>query len=753
MAKRVHDIELKFIASLKDYEAKLAEMPGMTEKQVKKASNRFLKEWKSLQKGLKKTTATGAASALGKFGDESKKAAEQLKDFEDRAGEADSILAALGGGLSEISPKAGAFVQAFAEGASVIEATARSGTGLVKMLGPLAIAVGAGALAYRELSLGIEEANQKIETQKGKLDQVEAMHRAVKEAALLHRLAIGEITEAQFAEIGAAQKANDLFGPMLAEMNIEKEELANRLNDERKALAALEVEQKRVTKSQGIMVMNTGLASQAIETSESKVASLEASYAALETRIGHTEGAQERYRKDLNATTTAEKNTKGLEKRVDLLEQYEDQLKASADLVEGASLQMPTLDVDMSAFQKLATDYRGKLADVETAYSENAEALDDIQKKQFETAKDLGKDTTQLLAEQLAEREKLEANYHASRNIVFENSEKAAQDFINETSTMLEDELDKFAATVSKFAPASSIFEKTKATYEKQFSAFEASTLSARSSMDELHKAQIEAAEGTGQDLLSVYQNQAADLLSFEQNVADGRQAIQDKANAEMAENYIEAVETATAIGLAIINELADHQMQKSAENAERLRLLLENEDAQLTADQKKNIEARLAEEQKMADKLFRLQQAAAIASIIMDTAAGMMKAVKQLGPLFGAIAAAGVGIMGGVQAGVVLSQKPPKFHTGGAISDRAPDELDIRVTRPEMVLNAIGASTLGRDTVSAANSGRGLAQNQTVVVQWRNRVLDVVTSDIARRPSPIRSAIRRSSRSGHRRS
>ena len=42
MAKRVHDIELKFIASLKDYEAKLAEMPGMTEKQVKKASNRFL---------------------------------------------------------------------------------------------------------------------------------------------------------------------------------------------------------------------------------------------------------------------------------------------------------------------------------------------------------------------------------------------------------------------------------------------------------------------------------------------------------------------------------------------------------------------------------------------------------------------------------------------------------------------------------------------------------------------------------------
>ncbi len=754
MAKRVHDIELKFIASLKDFEAKLAEMPGMTEKQVKKASNRFLKEWQKTQKGLRKVSEGGASKALGEFTDETERASQKLKDFEDSAGEADSILAALGGGLSEISPTAGAFVQGFAEGASVLEATARSGTGLIRVLGPLGVAVGAGALAYRELSRGIEEANENIEIQRSKLDEVESMHRAVKEAALLHRLALGEITEAQFNEIGAAQKASDLFGPMLDRMNEERSELGATLSKEEKSLKRLQKQQEQTSKSQGIMVMDTGLVSKSVENSTNRISSLSDQYNALETRIANTQGAQERYRNDLISTQKTESQKKSLETRIDLLEQYEDQLKATTLTIKDFEDSMPELDVDRTAFEELSKGFRDQLETIEERYASTLETLESQQEDQLATAKKLGEDTTQLTEDQLVERERLEASYFEARDRVFQNAEKRAQEFIKETTKTIESEVDQFNNKMSSLSigPEVSAFEATRKKYSGELEKLDTDTEKAFSSIKELQQTQLESVEALGGDMFEVYSNQNAQLLEMYQSSADARVALEEEANKEQLENWLNLVDNITSTAFSMIDTITEKELEKRSKSAEAIRAMLEDEESNLTKEQRAELEKRLQLEQEAADKAFQLQQKAAIAEIIIDTAMGIAKSIMEFGPILGAIRAIPMGVAGGIAISKVKSQEPPKLHTGGIVNDIAPDEVNARLLRSEMVLSPQGVSTLGRDAVDAANSGRGGGMSQTVVVQWRNRVLDVVTEDISRRPSPIRSAIRRNRRSGHRR-
>ena len=68
--------------------------------------------------------------------------------------------------------------------------------------------------------------------------------------------------------------------------------------------------------------------------------------------------------------------------------------------------------------------------------------------------------------------------------------------------------------------------------------------------------------------------------------------------------------------------------------------------------------------------KLFRMDQAAKLASIGMNTAEGIVKAVAAFPTSVppGAPWTYMIGAMGAAQAGMVLSQKPPKYARGGMI-------------------------------------------------------------------------------------
>ena len=98
---------------------------------------------------------------------------------------------------------------------------------------------------------------------------------------------------------------------------------------------------------------------------------------------------------------------------------------------------------------------------------------------------------------------------------------------------------------------------------------------------------------------------------------------------------------------------------------------------------------------------LFRVQQAAAVAQIGFNTATAVMGAFdtyKQFAP----IAIAGILATSAAQLAQVMTQKPPKLHTGGIVGG-APDEVSVTLLKGEGVLS--------RETVQRIGGEDGLRE------------------------------------------
>ena len=140
---------------------------------------------------------------------------------------------------------------------------------------------------------------------------------------------------------------------------------------------------------------------------------------------------------------------------------------------------------------------------------------------------------------------------------------------------------------------------------------------------------------------------------------------------------------------------------------------------------------------------LYRLQQAAAITSIIIDTAQAIMKA-QTLGPIAGTAAGLAIGAMGAAQLAVVTATPPP-FHVGGII----PDGAGLASVLPgESVLTREATAKLGTEGVRDLNSGMG---SPTIVVEqvYKHKIFDSFVQDNINKGGPLASAIRGTSRVG----
>jgi len=139
---------------------------------------------------------------------------------------------------------------------------------------------------------------------------------------------------------------------------------------------------------------------------------------------------------------------------------------------------------------------------------------------------------------------------------------------------------------------------------------------------------------------------------------------------------------------------------------------------------------------------LYRLQQAAAITSIIIDTAKGIMK-YAALGPA-GIPGGVAIGALGATQAAVVAATPPP-FHVGGII----PDGAGLASVLPgESVLTREATAKLGADGVRDLNSGMG---SPTLVIEqvYKHKIFDSFVQDNINKGGPLASAIRGTSRVG----
>jgi hypothetical protein len=166
--------------------------------------------------------------------------------------------------------------------------------------------------------------------------------------------------------------------------------------------------------------------------------------------------------------------------------------------------------------------------------------------------------------------------------------------------------------------------------------------------------------------------------------------------------------------------------------------------EARLTAEREAAAERETIERQ-AAEDAFYMQQAAAIASTIVAGAQAVVAAF-QLGPVAGAIAAAGIGALTGIQLGIIAGTKP-EFHAGGFVRDGYPDEVDIRALSGEGIANRQAMSVPeNRAALSAMNAGQAVG-GVTVLRIGRKEAREIARTDIRSDgiiPQTMRSIARR---------
>ncbi len=153
----------------------------------------------------------------------------------------------------------------------------------------------------------------------------------------------------------------------------------------------------------------------------------------------------------------------------------------------------------------------------------------------------------------------------------------------------------------------------------------------------------------------------------------------------------------------------------------------------------------------------FRAQQVAMTGQIAMYTAAATQRALADLGPVAGALAAGGIVGAGLAQTAVVWSQQPPELAAGGLIraehlwgASRSPDHGAASVAAGEYVVSRRGVDAAGVEELDRINRGEPSTVRAEITMRYRHRPFDRFIEDNLQRPGPLGNAISGTRRPGH---
>ena len=100
----------------------------------------------------------------------------------------------------------------------------------------------------------------------------------------------------------------------------------------------------------------------------------------------------------------------------------------------------------------------------------------------------------------------------------------------------------------------------------------------------------------------------------------------------------------------------------------------------------------------------FNIRKGTAISEAVINTALAVTRAIAELGPVAGPLAAAAITATGAAQIALIASEAP-KFHTGGMIGP-APDERVITAQPGEFVLSKQTVQRVGAENIERMNRG-----------------------------------------------
>lgn len=635
------------------------------------------------------------------------------------------------------------------------------------VLGPIALAVGAGALAWNHYNEGLEEAEDKM---KRAAAAAEAMATAVggfKSAQARAELELLVATGLENVEVLDKAKAADQAATAVAAT---KKAMADELAAAEAKLADVLERQTKATKSSEFWTNRAGASAWKFSK---EIRNATVAVAKKKELIDGVKDAEKKLADTLYATTKAQKEnakstrsgTKSTEKQTD----------AIADLIEEtAKLIPPEARTELEAFSdQLDTLYDAVVAGGDAVESRLAPSIE-----RLEAAYD--KADSQAQADALAKMTEEAQKFSGSVTKIGQGAEvlaklEKASAQSAEAFTTLSPEIDKVKAKLIELETLAAPIELD-----------ESGTLKAnRANVQALiaEKARLSQAQAAYSDLYG----QTSDAITAKQDATEAQLAESwarvgasiaaafDQAMASAGQFADAGAQFASLQTDAIVKE-SKRQQEERAEVAEALEadlaaiekaIATTKDEATLKALRAKKAakESEIATELAKAEEMkeiknreiqeaFKLQQALQATSAIMSTAAAIVMALAQLGPVAGAVAAAAITATGAAQVATIYAQESPSLHLGGMIGsgNTTPDEQMVKARKGEAILTAQGVDAIGGAAgVSAANQGRGASGEIVVNQVYRHKILDTLVSETIKRGGSVSQAINKRNRRGRR--
>ena len=623
-------------ADLSQLRRELAKLPNMSDAAAQKTLISFekmvVKAEKAAKKANKSIARNGRATAK-----EATKTAAAMTTLEDAAGDSDSAIMGLSGGLSLLNPKLGEAAGLAGDFGAGVESVVRIlGKGNPWIIA-MTVAATAAAAAY---ALWAED---------------QAKHKAVVEAS----------TNALKAHHG-----------QLVELRAAQENLAVTLGDMTETERDLnQMRREQYTKT---LAMTQELTTQISVQGE----------AVDEARVKYEEWAQGV--KDVSAMTEMQRKTE--RKDLAFFKQRAADAKAAYDVELGKMAQL-------NAERQKIVDTSGEIVDAYEAERIGANLMADAVAGQAQIDRERAEAETErarLAAEAAAAQAAASAAEKADRVEMLRLSQAQAEANAQLSAMELEgaNSYDQAIAKINQ-----RLFERLEKLDEIRDSVGESERLEAQFQAATLQNEQ--ELEAFRVEIHEAHKARQAELREAQMLATKERTAeIQAERQEWMAMGEALAGSIADISGTA--SDTAEANAKAAMERSEEF--AAQGQTAQAEAERKK------AEAfQATAQKMFKLEQSAAISEVAVAAAAGIAKvwAEYAAAPVKAAALTAVIVGAAGAQVATIRAQEPPAFDSGGGVGSRARDSQPAMLRAGEGVLTAQGVSAVGGAAgVHAANRG-----------------------------------------------
>lgn len=363
MASEVVGIE--YVAEIAGFKASLKELARANGSANKEIAAELNKSIKALDRQIKSAVKSGKElkeiekDAVDVFGAVADAADDATSRLEGGFGHVGSSAGKLAGALDLIAPGAGSAAQAVADLADVGEVGAGAmgvlsgGIGAsLAILGPLALAVGAAAWVWSDYSERTEQAKEAQErwedSARDALDLAKRLGDALLDQGLKARVASGDLTELEAAQVKAAKSVRDQFVPDLENASARLQDAGGAVAQARDRIAALEAEMDSMRERSNTLAGAVDAFTLGTTRASSELDSLRASLPGLVAEQGRAEAA---YDQLADAVNRLEEGAAAEEQAQDRASRAK---KASTDASKALTEQLRAEAAATSAVQSLA---------------------------------------------------------------------------------------------------------------------------------------------------------------------------------------------------------------------------------------------------------------------------------------------------------------------------------------------------------------------------------------------------------------